>query len=694
MGPLGAIGGIVGQAVGQPTSPPVAATSVYAIGSSSCALIEDGTVSCWGSNNEGQLGNGTVEDSSVPIKIPSLTGVSSISSSGFISCAVLYDGTVSCWGSNQLEQFGNAGFVATPVKIQGLSDVTSVEVLGTHACAVLRDRTVKCWGRNDSGQLGDGTFRDSLTPVEVTGLGEVKQVTGGLSHTCALLTDETARCWGHNYYGELGVGESVSKTPTPLEVANLSGIRSLSSSLHANCASLFDGTVSCWGTSYYSQLIDEHTAYAPTPTRVRHVSDVAAVSVGHEHYCALHADRTVSCWGTNSWGQLGNGTHANSSHRAAKVSGLSDVADVSASRAGAHSCALHIDGDVSCWGSNEYGQLGIGDMSRFHIPFPTKVAGLGGTILPPAEPTTPPAEEPRCKAAYFFAVPGSGEQNVSTENWAQKSRSLWNMRRGINLSFEGRSIDRADVETVIVNYPALPVDSMVPSGPLADGLSLSSFTGWLGRNVDKYLVGKNEGVVNLNAAISDVVSRCGSVPIMLGGYSQGAMVVHDWLNDSVAGFTKEEDANIVAVGLIADPERVAHSRVENWGSAKSDGEGVCAKFSSLVACVEGFVDDVSVPPGAEVRQVCDAEDIVCDTSKSVESLWENYQYITEPTGVLRYTPPLFRPITHWGVPLAASPTIADALKAQANVMVITHQLYGANRDVKNVGFSMGWKVPA
>lgn len=348
------------------------------------------------------------------------------------------------------------------------------------------------------------------------------------------------------------------------------------------------------------------------------------------------------------------------------------------------------------------GELG-GELPHFVIEFepavPAEAMELtlswSGADLEQCRGSGTTVTDQSCKSAYFLAVPGSGEQKVSVNNWSEKSRSMWNLRRGIDAALDSRGIDRSKVGSIVVNYPAKPVSDMLPTFDWRSDLSLDGFSNLLGGNIQKYLAGKDDGVHRLNQEISALVRRCGNVPILLGGYSQGAAVVHDWLNGNVVGASKEKNANIAAVGLVADPERVARSRVANSGSASSNGVGACGVFAKLVDCtLTGRVDDVKTLQGGRLAQVCDREDIVCDTSESLNRLWESYRYITQPADSLRFVPPGFGgQLWRWGAIGAASPAIADALKSQAGTMVLTHTLYGASLNAKNVGFNMGWKVP-
>ena len=187
----------------------------------SCALLSNGSVKCWGYNNSAQLGNLYKTNQSSPGPVYELSGpkseilwlsnVISISAGGNSTCALLVNGSVKCWGSGANSWSGN-GF-ADQAKGAVLARTGFPEVLATQlstgsggACITTTSNGVLCWGENTKGELGDGSRTWSDVAVQVVGLSDVTSVISGGNHRCAAQNDAGVRCWGRNYSGELGLG--------------------------------------------------------------------------------------------------------------------------------------------------------------------------------------------------------------------------------------------------------------------------------------------------------------------------------------------------------------------------------------------------------------------------------------------------------------------------------------------------------
>ena len=343
----------------------------------SCALLGDGTVKCWGSNSDGQLGDGSTTDRTTPVNVSGLTGVASISAGERYTCAVTTGGGAKCWGDNEFGQLGDASTTdrTTPVDVSGLtSGVASIAAGGVHTCAVTTAGPggAKCWGLNITGQLGNGSTTSSTTPVDVSGLtsGVASIAAGGFlfwGHSCAATTGGGAKCWGSNDSGELGDGTTTGRL-TPVDVSGLtSGIASITVGTQHSCALTTGGGAKCWGKNVSGQLGEGSTTDRTTPVNVSGLtSGVASVEAGTVHTCAVTTGGGAKCWGANNNGKLGDGT-TNNRTTPVGVSGLtSGVASIAGG--GTHSCAVMAGGSVRCWGSNSSGQLGNGTTNNSTTP--------------------------------------------------------------------------------------------------------------------------------------------------------------------------------------------------------------------------------------------------------------------------------------------------------------------------------------
>jgi alpha-tubulin suppressor-like RCC1 family protein len=362
------------------------ATGVDAGAFHQCALLQDGTVRCWGLNDYGQLGNGTQTNSATPVAVTGLTGAVEVSGGGYHSCARLRDGTVRCWGRNSGEPNGIGGgqlgdptldafFSATPVTVTGLTNATAVAAGGYHSCA-LRDGRVWCWGQNDQGQLGTGTMDPPVflprnpTPVMVTGITNAIAISAGGFHTCALLQGGTIRCWGQNDYGALGDGAIIvpqtrppipRPVPTPVMVQGITTAVAMQAGFFHTCALLQDGRMQCWGWNDFFQLGNDPPATnaSSTPVTVNGITNPAVLAPGAEHSCVVLTDGSMRCWGDNGFAQHGNGSPRGIFNPpTAAVTGLTTA--LTASSGAEHTCAVLRDGRVQCWGRGLFGRLGDG----------------------------------------------------------------------------------------------------------------------------------------------------------------------------------------------------------------------------------------------------------------------------------------------------------------------------------------------
>jgi alpha-tubulin suppressor-like RCC1 family protein len=362
-------GALTVPAVGNAVSlEPTTATVVAAGGSHTCAVTSAGGAKCWGSNVQGQVGDGTRDERSTPVPVSGLaSGVMVIAAGGIHTCALTSAGGVKCWGANGQGQVGDGTTTPrwTPVDVSGLtSGVAAITTGHDHTCALTNAGGVKCWGDNTRGQLGDGTtFPLRTTPVDVSGLTSgVVAIAAGRWHTCALTNAGAAKCWGYNAQGQLGDGQTCGTDSclTPVSVVGLaSGVARIDAGDYHTCASTSGGAVKCWGYNGDGELGDGTRDGSSTPVNVFGLTNsVTGISAGGAHTCAVASGGVAKCWGSNAQAQLGDGTFGDSLVPG-NVSGL-DSGTIAVSAGQYHTCAVSSTGSVSCWGSNGESRLGDG----------------------------------------------------------------------------------------------------------------------------------------------------------------------------------------------------------------------------------------------------------------------------------------------------------------------------------------------
>ncbi len=305
----------------------ISVTAVAAGNNSSLALLSDGTVWAWGSNEWGQLGTNisvNASNSSVPIQVVGLNGVVAIAAGGAHCLAVKSDGTVWAWGTNAQGELGKGDFDfqkhPTPQQVPGLTNITGVAAGGGNNSFVIdgRDGSVWGWGSNFKGQVGDGTTTHRYAPTRVVGLTQIRSISVGASHIMALANDSSVWSWGSNIWGELGLGTSDNDAhSTPTKITGLQASSVAAGSFHTVVLKT-DGTVWAWGKNSAGQLGNGSADFGPvfpphpTPNQVTGLSNVMSVVAGNDFSLALLSDQTngtiVKGWGSNIFGRLGDNT--------------------------------------------------------------------------------------------------------------------------------------------------------------------------------------------------------------------------------------------------------------------------------------------------------------------------------------------------------------------------------------------------
>jgi alpha-tubulin suppressor-like RCC1 family protein len=552
---FGQLGSGTGLAVYNSPSPVASLSNVALVASGqwhSCALLQAGTVKCWGQNVHGGLGNGTGLDSDIPVDVTGLSGVTSISLGRSDSCALLADKTVSCWGF---------GYPPAPTQIAGLTNVTTISSGLQQSCAVLADGTVKCWN-----------FQN--TPSTIIGLTNVRSVSLGGTHACALLVGGSVRCWGTNTYGELGDGTQTTSY-VPVTAIGISGATSVATGEISSCVVLADSTVKCWGDTLFGFAAGGNYQISLIPIAIGGLSNVASLSAGRQQNCALLKDGSVRCYGDNYHGELGDGPWYTTP---LSVLGLVGVAQPTGdsppppppltltATPASHTVGSHVTllaGGAGAPGTLVTFKVTAGPDVGFAAIIAADSTGTAEALLlgkatgqdtvvawldtningvvdaseSSGSTTVEWAEVPNsCGSAAVVGVRGSGD-NSSGDAYpgrhaiaiAQRLRDVW----GLTLFDDDGGGD--GVPVIGLAYPAVSVTN---------------------RDAIAYKASVDSGVANLQTEISTLRSRCGpDFKILLVGFSQGSHVIQsllDKLDDQASGGDRSWES-IGGVALLASP---------------------------------------------------------------------------------------------------------------------------------------------
>ena len=267
---------------------------------------------------------------------------------GYQFCLVLkQDGSLWAFGRNDDGQLGDGTtqFRSEPVKV--LDHVRQMSAGLFFSMALLEDGTLWTWGYNNNGQLGDGTNTSRLRPQKI--MDGISDIAAGFAHALAVGNDGTLWAWGGNGYGLLDGSGSCINVP----VRVMTGVRQVSAGSYCAAAVKTDGSLWVWGDD-----VSEYTDKLPLGSPDKMLDDVRQVSVGQAHILAVMADGSLMAWGENIWGQLGTGT-TNRGWQNTPVKIMDGVAEACAGHR--HSLVRSNDGSLWGMGDNSDGQLGLGN---------------------------------------------------------------------------------------------------------------------------------------------------------------------------------------------------------------------------------------------------------------------------------------------------------------------------------------------
>jgi len=495
----------------------------------SCLLTVYSDVQCWGSNQYGQLGDGSTMGSATnfshtPVFVSGLTGVSKISTGANHTCAIV-SGAVWCWGLNNYGQLGDGTTTNrnTPVQVSGITNATDVAAGSSHTCVIVGSGSLKCWGRNYRYQFGNGNTTDSTTPVSAgNSLTTFASITTGPKgdDVCARMTDSTAKCWGVNWYGQIGDNTTTDRT-TPTTVLSAAGVTqtNVTSIVAGNfhvCAIISSSTMKCWGYNSNGQVGNGNLTNQKLPVTISGLSGVSQVDLGSGHSCAYTASTTY-CWGLNSKGEVGDGT---TTYRSSPVS-ISGLSGISGLGLGdEHTCALISGSSAKCWGWTNGGRAGTGSGTSTNQTAPGSVVSTYITI-PPAPSMTSPAVNTQNPSVTLSGLAPGGGFNCMLDSgaWAACSATY-------NMSGLAEGSHTLQVKQTVssigssVTSTTWTTDTVAPLAPTIS--SVSSPTRWWWDKTVEFTTSESGGTAECKLD-SAVWGSCASYYNTSGTYSPGSL---------------------------------------------------------------------------------------------------------------------------------------------------------------------------
>ena len=330
-------------------------------------IKSDGTVWTWGRNNNGQLGNGTSTDSSVPVQASGLTNVIQLGLGSYISAALKDDGTVWVWGGGSYGSIGNGSTstVYVPTQVPNLNDVKEITVGAYHILALKNDGSLWTWGRGDHGEMGDGSNNNRTTPYEITGINNIKFARANAYTTYVVTESGELYAWGLGGNGEIG-NSSLGNVNTVTHVTSINNIEEIYTGYYSVFAKDTNGDVYAWGYNDQNNLgVGVGISQISTPTLVTSITDIKQIAGSINSTAAIKNDGTLWTWGSNGNGFIGDGT-ITSNTTPTEVTEVTNALMVDGNNDTL--LLLKENGDVWTWGNNSHGQLGNGTTTNALFP--------------------------------------------------------------------------------------------------------------------------------------------------------------------------------------------------------------------------------------------------------------------------------------------------------------------------------------
>lgn len=453
------------------TNTPTWLTKIVPGISHTCLLYASGSLRCFGSNSDGRLGLGKPGDiglDRLPYSAPeiSMGGKVIDVSANTGTCALLEGGSVACWGhgDNGINGYGSTdalGSEQTPAEIGAVSvspdsrKVLAVSRGGENVCVIMDDGKVRCWGRGGAGTNGQGnTDNIGDTPSTLPSTGSdldfgvevAVKLSVGRVHACFVMHSGVVYCIGGFASGRLGTNQDSNSIgnneaanfegPVPIVGAPTITVVDVGCVDAHTCVLRSDSKVQCWGSNEYGQLalrnddssnLGDNAGENGVSNVANLLRDVVQIAVAFSHTCVLFDDGTVACYGRGSFGRLGYGDEQDfglsSSHDfARRVSLHGSVIALSTESLG--TCVIYKRGAYSCWGSGFNGRLGTGNQNRIgDDEVPSDILSQSGTpsdlLLPWSGLTYSSFAEATCPGSFkallnprIISIPPSARTNA------------------------------------------------------------------------------------------------------------------------------------------------------------------------------------------------------------------------------------------------------------------------------------------
>lgn len=272
---------------------PITGVATLSVGKAhACVVFTSGGAKCWGANDSGQLGTGNYSSTVVPTDVTGYTSnVKTIDAGGSHSCLVTAStNEIFCFGNNSSGQLGNGtvSSSALPVRVSGITTAVEVSAGDSYSCARLSAGDAYCWGNNTEGTLGDGSGLGMFVPVNVDVIGSnARRISAGLNHTCATRkSDGEVMCWGRGQEGQRGDNTTTQRNiPTSTNPA-LKQAYDISARGNHTCAWMGTCNAKCWGDNTYGQLGNGTTVSSSVPASLTFCSGSDPTPTPEPEACA------------------------------------------------------------------------------------------------------------------------------------------------------------------------------------------------------------------------------------------------------------------------------------------------------------------------------------------------------------------------------------------------------------------------